>query len=63
MKKNVGSTDKIIRFVLAAALASLFFVLEGDMKWLGALAVIPLVTGLVSFCPIWAMVGVNTNKK
>lgn len=61
MQKNVGSTDKVIRMVLAAGLFSLFFILEGDLKYLSLVGFVPLLTGMVSFCPLYKIVGVCTK--
>lgn len=63
MNANVGLTDKIIRLVLALALFSLYFFLQGDLKWLAALGFVPLVTGLVNWCPIYTLLGVNTCRR
>ncbi|MBC8192248.1 MAG: DUF2892 domain-containing protein [Candidatus Marinimicrobia bacterium] len=60
MKKNVGKIDKIVRLVLALGLFSLFFFLEGNARYWALTGLIPLVTGLINFCPIWAIFGVNT---
>ena len=56
LKKNMGSTDRIIRTLLAAIIFVLIFtnVLSGALAWvLGSLAVIFLVTSFVSFCPLY----------
>ena len=66
MKLNVGSTDKIIRLVLAAVLIILFVtnVVSGTLGYiLLALAAIFILTSLMNFCPIWAIFKVNTRKK
>lgn len=66
MKINVGSVDKVIRLVLAIALFSLFALLPGNQKWLGLIGMIPFLTGLVGFCPFYAVFGISsspTNKK
>lgn len=60
MKKNVGSTDKVIRLILAIGLFSLFFILDGNARYWALVGFVPLITGLVNFCPIWAIFGVNT---
>ena len=67
MKANVGSADKIVRYLLALGLAALMFfgvVEQGSvMFWVaGALAIIFAGTALINFCPIWAAFGVNTKK-
>ncbi len=66
MKKNMGSTDKIIRIVIAAIIAVLYFtnVISGTAAIiLGVLAVVFLLTSMVSFCPLYPLFGINTCKK
>lgn len=63
MKKNMGSVDRIVRVVLAAVLAVLFFtkVVTGTIGIvLLALAAIFLLTSVVSFCPLYAPFGIST---
>jgi hypothetical protein len=65
MKKNVGSIDQIIRYLLAALFIILFIfqVVSGIFGYiLLALAVVFIVTALLNFCPIWWMIGTKTNK-
>ena len=65
MKKNMGSTDKIIRVVLAAAIAVLYYMdyISGTLAYvLMAVAIILLVTSLVNFCPLYRLLGTNTCK-
>lgn len=63
MKTNVGSFDRTIRLVLALALFSIFFILPGDEKWFGLIGLVPLVTGLINWCPLYTLFGVNTCKR
>ncbi len=63
MKKNVGTTDRILRILLAAVIAGLFFtnVITGTPGIvLMVLAGIFLVTGFISFCPLYAIFGIST---
>lgn len=63
MKKNMGSTDKIIRILLAIVFASLFFTgtVGGILGYvLLALGAIFVLTSLVGFCPIYAIAGLST---
>jgi hypothetical protein len=63
MKKNVGSTDKVIRIVLAIVFAALYFTgtVSGTLGYvLLGLAGVFVLTSLVSFCPLYALVGLNT---
>lgn len=63
MNANVGKIDKAVRLLLAVVLFSLFFFLQGDSKWFGLLGFVPLLTGLISWCPLYTLVGVNTCKR
>jgi hypothetical protein len=57
MKKNVGNLDKSIRITLAIFIfaAGLYF-----GSWWGLAGFIPLLTGLVNTCPLYACTGLNT---
>lgn len=66
MKKNMGSTDKIIRIAIAVIIAILYFTntISGTLALvLGAFAVIFIITSFVSFCPLYAPFGISTRKK
>ena len=59
----MGSTDKIIRVVVAIVFAGLYFsgTVVGTMGYvLLALGCIFVLTSVVSFCPIYAIVGLNS---
>lgn len=63
MKKNMGTADKAIRLVVAAAIAALYFtnVLTGTLGIvLLALAGIFVATSLISFCPLYTIFGIST---
>jgi hypothetical protein len=59
MKKNVGSIDQIIRIIIAFAI---FVVAYLNHSWWGLLGLIPLVTALIGWCPIYAILGISTCK-
>jgi hypothetical protein len=66
MKPNMGTTDKIIRIALAALVAILYFtnVITGTLGIiLLVLAGVFVLTSLISFCPLYPLVGMNTTKK
>lgn len=60
LKKNVGGIDRIARIVLGIALIAAFFMVEGQYSWLYLLGIVPLATGLMSSCPLYTIVGLNT---
>jgi hypothetical protein len=66
MKKNMGTADKAVRILIAVIIAILFFtnVISGLLGFiLLALAVIFVLTSLISFCPLYMPFGINTGKK
>jgi hypothetical protein len=63
MKKNMGSADRFIRILLAAVLAYLYFggIVTGTMGIvLVVVGAVFVLTSLVSFCPLYTLVGMNT---
>jgi hypothetical protein len=57
MKANVGGIDKILRIVAGLALIA-WAVMGGPVwAWIG---VVPLLTGLVGFCPVYPLLGMST---
>ncbi len=60
MTHNVGSLDRIVRVLFALALFSLFFVLEGPIRYVGLAGLVPLLTAGLGFCPLYRLLGVNT---
>ncbi len=58
MKFNVGGLDRILRIVLGLVLIAL--AATGTVGWWGWLGVIPLLTGVVRFCPLYSLIGINT---
>jgi len=63
MKKNMGSADRMIRLLLAAIFAGLYFTdtVTGTFGIvLLVLAGVFVLTSLVSFCPLYPLIGINT---
>ena len=60
MKANVGSIDRILRIAVGIALLALLFILPGNARWWGLIGLLPLATGLFSFCPAYKLLGLNT---
>jgi hypothetical protein len=66
MKKNMGLIDRIIRVVLAAVVAVLYFTgqLTGTAAIiLGIIAVIFIITSAIGFCPLYYPFKISTIKK
>lgn len=65
MKKNMGGTDRIIRFILAAVFVALgyFKVVEAPISTvLYVLAAVFVLTSFINFCPLYTIFGLNTCK-
>ncbi len=63
MKKNMGNLDRIIRIVLAAIAATLYFTqtLTGTLGLVAlVVAAVFLSTSAVGFCPLYRLVGLST---
>jgi hypothetical protein len=58
MKSNVGGIDRILRLALGLALIGL--TLTGTIGAWGWLGLVPIGTALVSFCPVYTLLGFNT---
>jgi hypothetical protein len=66
MKKNVGSTDKWIRVIIALIIVALYFgnVITGTLAIvLLVVAGIFILTGFVGFCGLYTLLGINTCTK
>jgi amino acid transporter len=66
LNRNMGTLDRIIRLVIAAVIAILYF--TGNLSGLaaiilGVLAVIFIVTSAIGFCPLYLLFGLSTRKK
>jgi hypothetical protein len=58
MKTNEGAIDRVLRVLVGAGVLSLAFV--GPQTPWGYVGLVPLITGLVGYCPVYAMLGFNT---
>jgi len=66
MKKNMGMTDKIIRTLIAVVMLVLYFtnVVTGTLGIvLIIVSLVFLLTSLVSFCPLYAILGISSKQK
>ncbi len=60
MKKNIGCMDRTLRFIAALALFSLYFIFDSDLRYLAFIGFVPLITAMLSICPAYCIIGVNT---
>jgi hypothetical protein len=57
---NEGLMDRVIRIVIGLGILSLVFV--GPQTAWGWIGLVPLITGIVGFCPLYKLIGFNTRK-
>lgn len=58
MIRNEGGLDRAIRVIAGLGLISLAFV--GPQTAWGWIGLVPLLTGIVGFCPAYRLIGLNT---
>lgn len=58
MKANVGGIDRVLRIVVGLALISL--AATGTVGVWGWIGVVPLLTGLVRWCPVYPLLGISS---
>jgi hypothetical protein len=66
MKQNMGTTDKVVRIIIAIAIAVLYFanLISGTVAIvLLILAGVFILTSLIGFCPLYLPFGMSTQKK
>lgn len=66
MVKNMGRADRVIRTIVAAVIAVLYFTgtISGTLAIiLGIVAIAFLLTSLIGWCPLYGPFGVKTTKK
>ena len=60
MKANVGGIDRFLRVVIGLGLLAFLFLGESGARWWGLIGAIPLLTGFIRFCPLYAVLGLDT---
>ena len=63
MKQNMGNADRIIRMIIAAAIAVLYYqdIISGTLAYiLLAVAGIFVITSIAGTCPLYSLIGINT---
>ena len=58
MTKNEGTIDRVLRVVVGAGVLSLVFV--GPQTAWGWIGIVPLLTGIVGYCPASSLLGIST---
>lgn len=66
MTRNMGTLDRMIRLIIAIAIAFLYalgYITATWAVWLfGIIAAVLLVTSVIGFCPLYTLFGISTNE-
>lgn len=60
MEINIGSTERLLRIIVGVVIIALGIYYG---SWWGVIGLVPLLTGLSRFCPLYSMLGMNTCKR
>jgi len=58
MKSNVGGIDRILRIVVG--LVMIVLTVMGVLPMWGYIGIVPLATGVIGWCGLYPMLGINT---
>ena len=59
MQKNIGESDRIFRLAGGLAIITVGLIAK---SWWGLIGIIPLATAAMSYCPLYALLGLDTCK-
>ena len=63
MNINVGGSDRFGRVMLGVIILMVLpFLLGGQARWFALVGLVPLVTGMVQWCPLYTLFGISTCK-
>lgn len=63
MKINESGWDRILRVIIGLFLLSFLFWVEGNARYWGLIGLIPLITGLIGYCPAYSLFKFSTRKE
>ena len=61
MKCNVGWHDRAARIIIGLAIIAAIFVWEADVRWLALIGLIPILTAIGGWCPVYEVLGMTTD--
>ncbi len=60
MNANVGGFDRAARIIAGTLILTLVFIFEGNVRWWALVGLMPLLTGVLRWCPAYTLLGLNT---
>jgi hypothetical protein len=61
MKTNIGGIDRILRITIGVALV--VATLSGAIGWWGWIGLVPFLTALAGWCPLYTLLGFNSCSR
>ena len=61
MNKNIGNIERALRIIVGAGILSLTVV--GPQSSWALIGIVPILTGLIGWCPPYHLLGINTCGK
>lgn len=63
MTKNMGGIDTWLRVFIGIVLLGTIVTAESAWRWLGLIGIVPLATAALSWCPLYALLGIDTCQR
>ena len=60
MQANIGTVDRVVRIIVGLIFLSLVVLLKDNARWIGLVGLVPLLTGVFRWCPLYTAFGVRT---
>jgi hypothetical protein len=60
--KNYNFTNRLMKFILGVILLSALFWGDGNLKYLGIVGIIPILSGVFEVCPLCLITGKKSCK-
>lgn len=61
MKQNIHNIERVARVIVGIIILSLVFV--GPKTWWGLIGILPILTGVIGWCPPYQLLGISTCKR
>ena len=55
MTINEGVADRVVRITAGFLILSMFFLADGNARWFALVGVVPFITGIVGWCPVYSL--------
>ncbi|MGE5474703.1 MAG: DUF2892 domain-containing protein [Ignavibacteriales bacterium] len=59
---NIGIFERFVRVIGGMLIFSLYFILKRPISYLALIGLLPVITGSIGACPMYAFLGINSNR-